>query len=75
MAYRAEDQDSPVDVNVVDLVDMSKAFVQTAKTIVKPGQFSQNKDLKVHGGGGHEAISSKLSQVHSKKFFAPQDPK
>ena len=73
MTCIAEGQGAPVDINLLDIVDMSKAFAQTAKTTAKPEKFSLNRGLKVYGERGHAAVSAELSQVHSRGVFEPQD--
>ena len=75
MTCIAEGQGAPADINLLDLVDMSKAFAQTAKTTAKPEKFSLNRGLKVYGKRGHAVVSSELSQVHNRGVFEPQDPR
>ena len=75
MTCIAEGQGAPVDINLLDLVDMSKAFAQTAKTTAKPEKFSLNRGLNVHGERSHAAVSSELSQVHNRGVFKLKDPK
>ena len=80
MTSIAEGEGTPVDINMLDLVDMSKAFAQTStigdsKKTVKPEKYSLKKGLKVYGEKGHAAVQSELSQVHDRGVFEPQDPK
>ena len=49
MTSIAEGCEAPVDVNILDLVDTSKDFSQTAKTAAKPEKFSFNRGLKIYG--------------------------
>ena len=79
MTAIAEGQGTPVDINLLDLVDMSKAFAQTSsvdtKKTAKPEKYSLKKGLKVYGEKGHAAVQSELSQIHDRGVFEPQDPK
>ena len=64
--------------NILDFVDMSKAFVQTfsnsRKTTAKPEKFTIMTGLKVYDEKGYAAVVSELSQVHDRGAFEPQDP-
>ena len=79
MTTIAEGEGTPVDINLLDLVDMSKAFSQTStidtKKTVKPEKFSLKRGLKVYGEKGRAAVESELFQVHDRGVFEPQDPK
>ena len=57
----AEGHGAPVDINILDIVDMSKAFAQTSKSTAKPEKFSLNRGLKVYGEKGRAAVKSELS--------------
>ena len=79
MTAIAEGEGTPVDINLLDLVDMSKAFAQTSsvdtKKTAKPEKYSLKRGLKVYGEKGHAAVQSELSQIHDRGVFEPQDPK
>ena len=53
MTAIAEGQGTPVDINLLDLVDMSKAFAQTSSVdtnkTAKPEKYSLKRGLKVYG--------------------------
>ena len=53
MTSMAEGEGSPVDINLLDLVDMSKAFAQISTTnnkkTAKPDKYSLKRGLKVYG--------------------------
>ena len=79
MTSIAEGEGTLVDINLLDLVDMSKAFAQTSsidtKKTAKPEKYSLKRGLKVYDEKGHAAVQSELSQVHDRGVFGPQDPK
>ena len=79
MTAIAEGEGTPVDINILDLVDMSKAFAQTSSVdtskTAKPEKYSLKRGLKVYGEKGHAAVQSELSQIHDRGVFEPQDPK
>ena len=70
MTAIAEVEGTPVDINLLDLVDMSKAFAQTSSVdtnkTAKPEKYSLKRGLKVYGEKGHAAVQSELSQVHDR---------
>ena len=51
MTYIAEGEGTPVDINLLDLVDMSKAFAQITTTdnkkAAKPEKYSLKRGLKI----------------------------
>ena len=79
MTAIAEGEGTPVDINLLDLVDMSKTFAQTSSVdtnkTAKPEKYSLKRGLKVYGEKGHAAVQSELSQIHDRGVFEPQDPK
>ena len=61
MTSIAEGEGTPVDINLLGLVDTSKAFAQTytttdSKKITKPEIFSLKRGLKVYGEKGHAVV-------------------
>ena len=80
MTSIAEGEGTPVDINMLDLVEMRKAFAQSStigysKKTAKSEKYSLKKCLKVYGETGHAAVQSEPSQVHDRGVFEPQDPK
>ena len=60
MTSIGEDEGAPVDINLLDLVDMSKTFAQISainyKKTAKPEKYSLKRGLKVYGEKVHAGI-------------------
>ena len=70
MTSVAEGEEASIDINILDVVDMSKAFALTSstntKTTEKPEKYSIKIAIEVY------VEQSKLSQVHDRGVFEPQ---
>ena len=75
----AKGKGAPVYINILDVVNISKAFTQTFSfsnmTMAKPEKYSLKRGLKVYGENGHAAVQSEFSQVHNRGIFELQDHK
>lgn len=79
MTSIAEGEGAPVDINLMELVDTSKAFAQAStvsnKSTAKTEKYFLKRGLKLYTEMGRLAVQSELFQVHDRGIFEPQDPK